>query len=334
MGIPTACNRRFRSRSPLLVIAALAAACSPPSPPEGPAEAGASADTVTLRYFGAAGWELAAAREEGADPLIVLVDPYLTRAKYATPASWDPSDTRPTYTRADTLTPAMFDLMEGNCPLFFIGLEAVTEAALEYMNKADSAAKYMAKMRTTMERCFAHGVTPQLGVIPNYPKNTKADVEAIFSFLDELHELHARMCPSGGAGFLMTVFDYHIWYGLPHQRNLAALEALGMTWEPSFPASYHGEPVPVALRRDVRDASAGYSWDEYCADKLALYGKGLRTPRAEAHLADRYNMGFVNAAAGRIVRLDGEPVTWTDDEQNVLDVKAMHDARIAAAPGA
>ena len=38
-----------------------------------------------------------------AEPVVVLVDPYLTRAKYGDPASWDPTDNRPSYTRTDTL---------------------------------------------------------------------------------------------------------------------------------------------------------------------------------------------------------------------------------------
>lgn len=33
----------------------------------------------------------------------MLVDPYLTRAKYGSNRSWDPGDTRPTYSRADTM---------------------------------------------------------------------------------------------------------------------------------------------------------------------------------------------------------------------------------------
>jgi L-ascorbate metabolism protein UlaG (beta-lactamase superfamily) len=62
-----------------------------------------TSDTVTLRYLGAAGWEISAPREDGGEPVVVLVDPYLTRAKYGDAASWDPTDARPSYTRADTL---------------------------------------------------------------------------------------------------------------------------------------------------------------------------------------------------------------------------------------
>ncbi len=60
-------------------------------------------DSLTLRYFGAAGWELSAVPEGSADPVVVLVDPYLTRAKLGNPRGWDPNDTRPSYTRTDTL---------------------------------------------------------------------------------------------------------------------------------------------------------------------------------------------------------------------------------------
>jgi L-ascorbate metabolism protein UlaG (beta-lactamase superfamily) len=58
---------------------------------------------VTLRYLGAAGWEISAEVPGSADPVIVLVDPYLTRANYSGAPSPDPDDTRPVYTRADTL---------------------------------------------------------------------------------------------------------------------------------------------------------------------------------------------------------------------------------------
>ena len=58
--------------------------------------------TVALRYLGTAGWEISAS-ERTSDSPVVLVDLYLTRAKYAAPEVWDPADTRPEYTRADTL---------------------------------------------------------------------------------------------------------------------------------------------------------------------------------------------------------------------------------------
>ena len=58
---------------------------------------------VTLRYLGAAGWEISTPGDGGTDPIVVLVDPYLTRANYSGTPSPDPDDTRPVYTRADTL---------------------------------------------------------------------------------------------------------------------------------------------------------------------------------------------------------------------------------------
>lgn len=77
-------------------------ACAPTEPRDREASLpSAEADSVTLRYLGAAGWEISAARV--GDTTVVLVDPYLTRAKYGDSASWDPDDDRPSYTRADTL---------------------------------------------------------------------------------------------------------------------------------------------------------------------------------------------------------------------------------------
>ena len=58
---------------------------------------------VTLRYLGAAGWEISADVPGSTDPVVVLVDPYLTRANYSGAPSPDPDDTRPIYTRSDTL---------------------------------------------------------------------------------------------------------------------------------------------------------------------------------------------------------------------------------------
>ncbi len=63
----------------------------------------ATAEPLTLRYLGAAGWEIAGPAADDGNPVVVLVDPYLTRAKYGSSASWDPDDPRPTYTRTDTL---------------------------------------------------------------------------------------------------------------------------------------------------------------------------------------------------------------------------------------
>jgi L-ascorbate metabolism protein UlaG (beta-lactamase superfamily) len=88
----------------LLALAAMISGCSLSESPATEAALGSpGADSLTFRYFGAAGWEIAAPSEVSGDTVVVLVDPYLTRAKYGSPESWDPSDTRPNYTRADTL---------------------------------------------------------------------------------------------------------------------------------------------------------------------------------------------------------------------------------------
>lgn len=89
-----------------LVLAAgiLGAACTTPEAQETPApEEVRTGPGITMRWLGAAGWEIASTPDDGSDPVIVLVDPYLTRAKYGSSASWDPEDPRPTYTRNDTL---------------------------------------------------------------------------------------------------------------------------------------------------------------------------------------------------------------------------------------
>ena len=85
----------------VLVLAGVSLGCSTSDLQEtnGPP----ATDSLTFRYFGAAGWEISAFSEFSGDTVVVLVDPYLTRAKYGSPDSWDPNDTRPTYTRADTL---------------------------------------------------------------------------------------------------------------------------------------------------------------------------------------------------------------------------------------
>jgi len=65
--------------------------------------AGVAADSLTLRYLGAAGWEISAASEGGADTVVVLVDPYLTRVKFEGGAGGAPDDDRQSYARSDTL---------------------------------------------------------------------------------------------------------------------------------------------------------------------------------------------------------------------------------------
>jgi L-ascorbate metabolism protein UlaG (beta-lactamase superfamily) len=87
-----------------LVLSVALFACGGTDAEQSEASSGvASADTISLRYLGAAGWEMAAANGEGTRGPVVLVDPYLTRAKYGASSSWDPDDPRPTFTRTDTL---------------------------------------------------------------------------------------------------------------------------------------------------------------------------------------------------------------------------------------
>jgi L-ascorbate metabolism protein UlaG (beta-lactamase superfamily) len=86
-----------------LALVATAAGCDSSGGEASVAVGGARPDTVTLRYLGAAGWQISAPAPGPAGEVTVLVDPYLTRAKYGNPDSWDPDDPRPSYTRADTL---------------------------------------------------------------------------------------------------------------------------------------------------------------------------------------------------------------------------------------
>ena len=86
------------------MLAVMLAACSASESPVADAAVGsAGADSITLRYLGGAGWEISAGTEGSADRVVVLVDPYLTRANYSGAPSQDPNDTRPVYTRSDTL---------------------------------------------------------------------------------------------------------------------------------------------------------------------------------------------------------------------------------------
>lgn len=90
----------------LVTLTLVAAGCERTAPGGAEAEVAQGSpatDSLTLRYLGAAGWEITAPPGPSGEPVVVLVDPYLTRAKYGAPGSWDPSDPRPSYTRADTL---------------------------------------------------------------------------------------------------------------------------------------------------------------------------------------------------------------------------------------
>jgi L-ascorbate metabolism protein UlaG (beta-lactamase superfamily) len=88
----------------LLTLLVAIAGCAPAEPAATEAmQASEGTDSVTLRYLGAAGWEISSGSEGAADGVVVLVDPYLTRANYSGAPSRDPTDTRPYYTRADTL---------------------------------------------------------------------------------------------------------------------------------------------------------------------------------------------------------------------------------------
>lgn len=92
---------RFTSAA---AAAMLLAGCSTAeSPVPAAASANATGTDVTLRYLGAAGWEISAPSDSADQPLVVLVDPYLTRVNYSGTPSADPGDTRPVYSRTDTL---------------------------------------------------------------------------------------------------------------------------------------------------------------------------------------------------------------------------------------
>ena len=87
-----------RNRIVISLSLLLGAGCS--VPPESPPD---NTQGISMRYFGAAGWEIVSSTASNSDSIIVLVDPYLTRAKYANPETWDPNDDRPNFTREDTI---------------------------------------------------------------------------------------------------------------------------------------------------------------------------------------------------------------------------------------
>ena len=79
------------------------------------------------------------------------------------------------------------------------------------------------------------------------------------------------------------------------------------------------------------NASKSYTHEDFMSDKFKLYGKAHKTPLAHQNLGN-YNLGFMNARMGQIVRLDGKPLRWVDDAQQVLDVGAMYVERLMGRP--
>ena len=268
-------------------------------------------------------------------PLISFVDPLFGGDKKQTIPLLDAlrgSDIKFTfYTRVDVLDEETFAALGDNCNLMFVGLEAVSESSLIYMNKTHNADLYIKKMGETMRLSFKYGVTPQIGLIPNYPLNRRQDVDAIFQYLDHLRAMHDEM-DADGPGFYTTPFGYHIWPGLPHYRDIEMLEAMGMACAPGFAPDYHGIPVSPLLRRDVTDASSTYSQQEFLTDRFKFYGKAHKTRKALENI-DNYNLGFMNAAENRIVRLDDKPLLWVDEDQTILDTAAMYTERLRGRPG-
>jgi len=95
---------RWNGVGSILLASVLGAACATPDAEVPPTALDLrSGSGITMRWLGAAGWEISSTPEGASDPVVVLVDPYLTRAKYGSSASWDPEDPRPSYTRTDTL---------------------------------------------------------------------------------------------------------------------------------------------------------------------------------------------------------------------------------------
>ena len=50
----------------------------------------------------------------------------------------------------------------------FVGLEAVSDSSLVYMNKTHNSELHIKKMGETMRLSFKYGA-PQICIIPNYP---------------------------------------------------------------------------------------------------------------------------------------------------------------------
>ncbi len=224
------------------------------------------------------------------------------------------------YTRTDLLKREMYEALAGVCEWIFLGVEAASAAALTAMQKTRDPQAYLQSVREQVGLCFDHGITPQLGFMPNYPLTTQQDAEAILRLLDELAELYAKR--GQGAGLAVTVFAYHIWYGSQHYRDLEDLLARGMTVTPGFPDVYHGIPVPRELRQDVCDASPDLSWNAFQTLRQQIYSKAVRTGLATAHVA-RHNFMFVNAGQNRLWVLDGGEVRFVDADQDCIDIKSM-----------
>ena len=96
-------------------------------------------------------------------PLISFVDPLFGGDKKQTLPLLDAlrgNDIRFTfYTQVDVLDEEVFAALGDNCNLMFVGLEAVSESSLIYMNKTHNAEQYIAKMGETM-RLAANTVSP------------------------------------------------------------------------------------------------------------------------------------------------------------------------------
>jgi L-ascorbate metabolism protein UlaG (beta-lactamase superfamily) len=78
---------------------------------------GRAQPSLSLTYLGTAGWQIASGRQ------IILVDPYLTRAKYATPNDGvSADDPRPTVTARDVVGPdtAVIDAHIGRADIILI----------------------------------------------------------------------------------------------------------------------------------------------------------------------------------------------------------------------
>ena len=144
------------------------------------------------------------------------------------------------------------------------------------MNKTHNAEQYIAKMGETMRLAFRYGVTPQIGIIPNYPLNRRQDVDSIFEYLDHLRRMRRNgpndqdstprrlaiifspVCPTTR---ISRCFRRWVCVGLRLCGQLSRIE--GCT---------------TPKRRDA--ASKEYSHQDFLTDRFKFYGKAHKTPLA------------------------------------------------------
>ncbi|MDE7432256.1 MAG: radical SAM protein, partial [Lachnospiraceae bacterium] len=163
-------------------------------------------------------------------------------------------------TRCDVFHEKLYEEMGENCRLIFFGFESASPERLIQMLKTKKPEQYLENMLDQIERCFKNNIFATMGIMINYPRNTKADLNMLIEYNEKIKE---RMRPySDCKGYLLRAYPFYIYYGDYYQSILEELEKEGVTHMSVYPIEYHGISIPENFELEIHNSSFDLNVEE------------------------------------------------------------------------